>query len=266
MTQDQKTSVDEQARPGQRYDDIEAFVSATFAQCSEEHRTIWAFYLAHPLLAARTLRAILRLPRVEVRLPRSGARDALVQLLSEQTAGRIASLGATAVLQTPDEPGTYLEGPDRATVRRKVRAAVKQGVEVRPVPESERRRLLGLADRHEQANEREEYRVDQPSNEDLLDYDLWLGAYDADGRPVMLAVTPYSGEFAVLRYFRTLEPGRASSDARYLMTHAVAEELASRGVRYLVDSARPHWLQNGLRHFQRMVGFRLLRLRLTFDT
>jgi hypothetical protein len=264
-TRDQTISDDERVRSGTRYDDVEAFVSATFAQCSEERRPIWSFYLAHPVLAAQTLRAIRRLPIVDVRLPQSGARDALVRLLSEQKAGRIASLGATAVLQTPDEPGTFLEGPDRATVRRKVRAAVKQGVEIRPVPDAERRRLLGLADRNEQVNEREQYRVAEPSNGDLLDYDLWLGAYDAEGRPVMLAVIPYSGEFAVLRYFRTLEPGRASSDARYLMTHAVAEELASRGVRYLIDSARPHWLQNGLRHFQRMVGFRLLRLRLTFD-
>ena len=77
----------------------------------------------------------------------------------------------------------------------------------------------------------------------------------------MLAVIPCSGEWAVLRYFRTLAPGQASSDARYLMTEAVAETLGGLGVRHLVDSARPHWLPNGLRHFQRMVGFRLVRLR-----
>lgn len=258
-------SSDERVRPDEGEDDVEAFVSATFAQCSEEHRPIWAFYLVHPALAVRTLRAIHRLPAVEVRLPRSADRDAVVRLLSEQRAGRIASLGATAVLRTPDEPGTFLDGPDRATVRRKVRAAAKQGVEIRPVPDADRLRFLALADRNEQANEREEYRVAEPSNGDLLDHDLWLGAYDADERPLMLAVIPHAGEFAVLRYFRTLEPGRASSDARYLMTSEVAEELAARGVRYLIDSARPHWLPNGLRHFQRMVGFRLLRLRLTFD-
>jgi hypothetical protein len=264
-TQDDRTPVSERPRPGQDQDELEAFVARTFAQCSDEHKSIHVFYAAHPVLTVRTLRAILRLPLVDVRLPRAGDREALARLLKEQRVGRVASLGATAVLQTPAEPGTYLDGSDRATVRRKVRSATKQGVEIRTVPQADRRHLLELADRNEQENEREEYRVAQPSNEDLLEYGLWLGAYDADGRPIMLAVIPYSGEFGILRYFRTLEPGRASSDARYLMTDAVAEELARRGVRYLIDTARPHWLQNGLRHFQRMVGFRLVRLRLRFD-
>lgn len=43
---------------------------------------------------------------------------------------------------------------------------------------------------------------------------------------------------------------------------ALAEALAERGVRYLVDTAEPQWLPGGLRHFQRMIGFRLVRVRL----
>jgi hypothetical protein len=178
----------------------------------------------------------------------------------EHGTSRRAMLGVSAVLETPTRPGTYEEGRSRATVRRKIRAAEKQGVTVRAVRMADRANLLALADYHERANERDEYRNASPDNDDLLEYDLWLAAYDAYDQPIMLAVIPCAGEWAVLRYFRTLTAGQASSDARYLMAREVAEALAARGVRALVDTARPHWLPNGLRHFQRMIGFRLVRI------
>ena len=42
---------------------------------------------------------------------------------------------------------------------------------------------------------------------------------------------------------------------------AVVERLAGEGVRYLVDEIGPSELSNGLRHFQRMLGYRIARIR-----
>jgi hypothetical protein len=44
------------------------------------------------------------------------------------------------------------------------------------------------------------------------------------------------------------------------MTQVLVETLAARGVRYWVEGTHPAELPNGLRHFQRMVGFRLHRV------
>jgi hypothetical protein len=46
------------------------------------------------------------------------------------------------------------------------------------------------------------------------------------------------------------------------MTEVLVERLARLGVRHLVDGSNLFWLPNGLRHFQRMVGFRIVRLRI----
>jgi hypothetical protein len=49
------------------------------------------------------------------------------------------------------------------------------------------------------------------------------------------------------------------------MTHALVAELSRRGVRWLLDTEAPGAQTNGLRHFQRMVGFRYVRVRLQRD-
>lgn len=238
----------------------EADIAAAFASFVEADTALWRFVVTHPVTAVRTMQRISDLPAIDAVLPDTLEGEAVRRQLFEHATSRRAMLGVSAVLETPVIAGTYDEGRSRATVRRKIRAAQKQGVTVRPVPHSQRRTLLALADLHERNNEREEYRNAAPANDDLLQYDLWLAAYDADGRPIMLSVTPTAGEWGVLRYFRTLVSSQESSDARYLMARELAEALAARGVRRLVDSARPHWLPNGLRHFQRMIGFRMIRI------
>jgi len=124
---------------------------------------------------------------------------------------------------------------------------------------------LGLVrDRHQAERDHVDpsYRVPTPHNEDLLDHDVWLTVDDEEARPLLLAVAPRDGPFATLRYFRTLGSGEAHSDARYLATSALVAELARHGVRHLLDTATPAEQTNGLRHFQRMVGFRYARIRL----
>lgn len=247
-------------RAGALDDEREAEIAAVFAKFVESDVPLWRFVIRHPRTAVRTVHSIRALPALEAVLPDTPEAHAVRKQMLENRASRRAMSGVSAVLETPTAAGTYTEGHSRATVRRKIRAAEKRGVVVRPVDPEDRAGLLALANLHEQHNEREEYRNTCPANDDLLSYDLWLAAYDSDGRPIMLSVTPAAGEWGVLRYFRTLVSSQESSDARYLMARELAETLGARGVRRLVDSSRPHWLPNGLRHFQRMIGFRMIRI------
>jgi hypothetical protein len=120
--------------------------------------------------------------------------------------------------------------------------------------------LLRVAEETERSHPDPLYRIDDPDNEDLLRHDLWLAAYSPQGRPLLLSVTPVDGEWGLLRYFRTLGHGPEHSDTRYLMSTALVEALAERGVRYLVDSWHPGEIPEGLRQFQRSVGYRLVRV------
>jgi hypothetical protein len=172
----------------------------------------------------------------------------------------------SGAISIPDSFREYEEGSAKQTLRRKVRAAQKRGVTYEVVTDpSLKHELVEIADAYERANPRERYRAASPSNADLLDYDLWLLARTADGTPLLLSVTPIDDGVAALRYFRTLSASPEASDARYLMTWALVRELTGRHVHHLVDTTISMHLSHGLRHFQRMVGFRLLRLEVTED-
>jgi hypothetical protein len=169
----------------------------------------------------------------------------------------------TAVLEVPENPDDYLLGRRAQTLRRKVRAAERRGLEVRRIDDDvERRRLVEVANHAEKHHVDPSYRVPTPRNDDLVDHDVWITVDDPEGEPLLLVVAPRDREFATLRYFRTLGASDAHSDARYLATSALVSELARHGVRYLLDTASPAEQTNGLRHFQRMVGFRYARARL----
>jgi hypothetical protein len=159
--------------------------------------------------------------------------------------------------------GQYSTGASKQTLRRKVRQAQRLGISWAEVNDpEERRELLKRANECERTHPDVTYRNHSPSNSDLLSYRLWLVAHAADGRPLMLSVTPVDGDLALIRYFRTLGVGEEQTNARYLMTEVLVERLVSLGVRYLIDGSSPFWLPNGLRHFQQMLGFRLVRIRI----
>jgi hypothetical protein len=210
-------------------------------------------------------RAVRRLPTVEARpADTPGGRAVRRVLAARATYGVPARLLGTAVLEVPVDAEDYVSGRRAQTLRRKIRSAERLGLEVLVVEEgADRRRLVEAANQAERAHADPAYRVPAPRNDDLLDHDVWLTVVDPEGQPLLLAVAPYDGEFATLRYFRTLGASEAHSDARYLASSALVDELAARGVRYLLDTATPAEQTNGLRHFQRMVGFRyaLVRLR-----
>jgi hypothetical protein len=170
----------------------------------------------------------------------------------------------SGAISVPADPAEYVSGSAKQTLRRKVRAAEKRGVTWEHVTDPVLRRdLVRIADEHERNNPRERYRATEPDNEDLLDYDLWLLARSSDGEPLLLSVTPIDDGVGALRYFRTLTAHESGSDARYLMTRVLVDELSRRGVHHLVDTTISMHLSHGLRHFQRMVGFRLLRIEIS---
>jgi hypothetical protein len=170
---------------------------------------------------------------------------------------------ATTALSLPTEPGQYSLGAAKQTLRRKMRRAQQLGIRWNEVSDpQERLGLLKLAADYERIHPDETYRNPNPDISDLLHYRLWLAAYSAEGQPLLLAVMPVDGELATLAYFRTIGAGDEQSNARYLMTEILVEHLVGWGVRYLLDGGSLA-MPNGRRHFQRMVGFRIVRVRVT---
>lgn len=220
------------------------------------------YAIRHPLLTVGALAAVARLPVYDARLSTEHAAGVIYDAVARSLAWGIP-VGTTgmSVLAIPEDFSTYDFGPTKKTLRRKSRRARRRGVTSRLVSEpGERRKLLDLAWVAETGHPDSRYRRESPNFSDLEDLDPWLAAFDAAGRPLLLAVTPTDGEWALLHYFRTLGRGPEFSDSRYLMSGDLVRALSDRGVRYLVDARHPLGLPNGLRYFQRLVGFRIARI------
>ena len=223
---------------------------------------VWRHLLLPPGRLLRLRRAARALPVLTVSPSRTANGCAVRDQLRIARTGRVLLAGLTSGLRIPAAPGEYEQGSSKQTVRRKERAATRAGVTWSLVQDrDERLDLKRIADAFERRGSRG-YRTAVPHNDDLFAHDLWLVARDAEGAPLLLSVTPVDGPVATLRYFRTLDDSQAASDARYLVTRVLIDELAGRGgIEMLVDTAGVQWLSPGLRHFQRMLGFRLFRLR-----
>jgi hypothetical protein len=246
-------------------DDAEQLLATFWSAYVDADRPGARFVLRHPRETWAAFLAIRALPVLTAQPADTPGGRAVRRVLATRASYGVPGrwLG-TAVLEVPADGDSFTEGRRASTLRRKIRAAEKLGVKMRRVEDhAERAELVAQANAAERAHRDEQYRVVAPDNDDLMLHDVWLTADDADGRPLLLAVAPYDGAFATLRYFRTLGAGEAQSDARYLATAALVAELSRHGVRHLLDTATPPEQTNGLRHFQRMVGFRYQRIRLS---
>jgi hypothetical protein len=215
----------------------------------------------HPAQLFTTAWAITRLPRLEGVFSRDAEGSALRHAARD---GKIplGPLTHKSVLVLPDRPGEYSEGPSKQTLRRKSRKATKLGVRWKRVDSPEERlALVARATAWERTQPDDRYRKEDADNDDLLSYGLWLVAYREPDESLLLCVAPVDREWATLRHYRTIGQGDAQTEARYLLMEVLVEELVARGVRYLLDGRAPAGLPNGLRHFQRMVGFRIHRVR-----
>lgn len=231
--------------------------------CVDCGRGSFAPWLRRPRASLRVFLDVLQLPELTADL--SGTTEAAMvrKGLTRARPTHTPIDSAIGVLALPATPEEYIQAPARRTVRRKARVANKVPVTWRLVEDGPTRRaLVELADARERVHPDPTYRHEVPSNQDLFDVDLWIAAYGPAEQPLMLAVIPIDGPWATLRYFRTLTEGDEASAARYLMTEVLVGQLIERGVRWLADTESPFVLPNGLRHFQKMVGFELFRLRL----
>lgn len=246
----------------QGYAQLESAVNEFLDQYeASEHKGL-GYLVRRPRKTAEVFASVRRLPVLRVS-PSDTVEGRAVERELSRGSGHLRTplhtvSGAIAV---PADPAEYRSGASKQTLRRKVRAAQKRGITWEFVTSRTRRlELVTMADEYERANPDARYRASSPSNDDLLDYDLWMVASSADGEPLLLAVIPIDDGVAALRYFRTLCADEDASLARYLMTATLVDELHRRHVHHLVDTTISMHLSHGLRHFQRMVGFRLLRL------
>ena len=246
-------------------DDCEAWLSQ-FWQCAQRSRLKVPFFLAlHPRLTARAVRNIIRLPYLEARLsdnPEGQIISTNLKRICILKMFRLAGSG-TCVLSIPAAPHNYRLGSSKQTLRRKVRAAERAGVTCRIVEdEAEQAELVSKIDLAFATKPNPIYRERKSNHSHLIGSGLWTAAFAQSGEPLVVAVTPRDGAWALLRVFVSLGEAQQHSDARYLLTQAVVERLAMEGVRHLVDTRGPSELPNGLRHFQRMLGFRIARVKL----
>jgi hypothetical protein len=243
----------------------EAMLSEYLRDSVSSGKPSLTYALRHPRRSLGAFVALCQLPRLSAAPTDTPEGAAIRRGLSHGSPiGRTVIHSATSVLLLPQDRTQYSLGASKQTLRRKVRAAEKLGVRWAKVDDpQEQRNLLELADDHERTNPNLEYRQTRPDNDDLLGYRLWLVAYSRNGQPILLSVTAVDGEWALLNYFVTLGSGPEHSNARYLMTQVLVEHLIDAGVRYLADTSSPIKLRSGLRHFQRMLGFRVFRASLT---
>jgi hypothetical protein len=236
-----------------------SFIRA-FGQWNGSRRT---FILRNPRTCGDAIAALRRLPELTA-APSAGPEGAAIrESLLQRSSFRRSLVPAVAVLPLPDSVAEVGLGARNQTLRRKVRSAERLGLTCRTVDDpAERRRLMELAADFERVHPDARYRNQAPDNADLPECGMWLAVYAADQRPVLLSVSAVDGEWAMLRYFRTIGTGDEQSDGRYLAHLTLARRLTGTGVRYLFDREGLTWLPEGLLHYQRMVGFRPHRVRL----
>lgn len=229
----------------------------------EAGRGGFSYVAGNPRHAIRAFRAIRQLPVINAgaQSDTPGGQEVRRVLDQKGPLGLPARWWGSAVLPVLDNPGDFLKSPAAKRLRYNLRRANAEGITSSPVLPPERPGLLELANDQERNHPDETYRVTNPRNEDLSGHDLWMVAKDNAGVPLHLAVVATDGPFAVLRYFRTLGYGQQHSLSRYFAHHAVVEALAAEQVRWLVDTDPPAAQTNGVRLFQRIVGFRHMYIR-----
>ena len=204
---------------------------------------------------------LLALPRIRLRLENQKEAAPIRQWLDRKSFGVRTPLHEAASVLRVKRTGDPLAGSRFATLRRMDRKAAKPGVVCREVPEDERDSLLQRAIAFEMDNPDPRYRRDDPNTKGFELARLWLVAVDASGTPLVLSVTPVSGNTALLRYMRTsIRP--ETTLARYALTASLLRTLSRKHVRYLVDNVSTLSVPTALRHFATMVGFRIARVRL----
>ena len=105
---------------------------------------------------------------------------------------------ATAVLVLPEKASDYAVGASKQTLRRKVRKAQGLGIHWEEVADPVDVCISSNSPMSRSVTTFKRSIDEKPRQRFLLAYPLWLVAYAADPRPVLLSVTPFDGEWATL--------------------------------------------------------------------
>lgn len=242
----------------------EATVSQYFHGYVESGKPGFIYLVRKPIKSIRMFVALSRIPCLSVAPSADDVEGIAIRSLLKPRSVLNWLVGyPTAVLRLPEEQGLYARGASRRTLRKKLIRAERAGIHWEILTDTQRQReVLKLADDFERTHPDITYRNPDPENSDLFDYPLWMIAYSDDSHPLLLSVTAVSGELAWMAFYRTLGVGDDYSNARYLLFQVLVEHLVGRKVRYLISGASLA-LPNGLRHFQHMLGFCIIRLRLS---
>ncbi|WP_018332931.1 hypothetical protein [Actinomycetospora chiangmaiensis] len=200
--------------------------------------------------------ALADLPQLTVTCSDTAAGDRMVAKYDGARSGVPRRL-AVSVLTLPDSLEDYLRGRSKQALRTNSRRAREAGVTCRRMGRVEAEvRITALL------RARDEEELLPGVRADLLDgvVQAWV-ARDADDATEVIALTSVDGAFARLDLMLSA-PDREAGPARYLLSSHLVGELIQRGVRHLaVDTAL--WLDAGLRHFQRLLGFEPTTLEFT---
>jgi hypothetical protein len=222
-----------------------------------------AYVALHPISAFRAVRLAKQVPvlRVDPSDSHEGSQVRGTLIRQSKARGRSPLHRLTAVLDIPEVPDEYTRGRAKQTLRRHSRAAERLGIWWARVDEfDERVRLIALANANERTFPRERYRHATADHRDLLDHPLWLAAYSSTGQPLLLSVTAIDDDVAVLAYFRVLGTGIEHTKSRYYMMPVLVNQLSRLRVRHLLDEGSPVNLPDGLRQYQRSVGFKIMQV------
>ena len=215
--------------------------------------------LSHLFLLGRIWLRLNRVPSITLDVGNDWEAELIRGSLDRRSFGFRTALHRAASVLAIDAGSNSLQGSRFSTLRRMDRKAARIGITCRAVLSHEREHLLDQAIRFETENPDARYRRESPNSHGLRQTSLWLAAFSSDGVPLALSVTPTSGDVALLRYMRTLQPPPEASLARYALTAELVRTLSEMQVRHLIDSVSPLALPCTLRHFATMVGFRIMR-------
>lgn len=201
-------------------------------------RGVWRRLLAgSPLLVWYRL----CLPSIRIRPTASSAGRMIAEHLAIRWDGHWKFRRAQAVLLLPAEFPQYLRGRHRQAVRTNVRRA----------------RDAGLTVEHHPVEEWE------PGSDDFRVAHITPGpverwnVIESDGRIVAQAILSVDGDVALLHGLMS-----TVTHARWLLHTAIVERLCGTSGVLLVNSDDAYLLAPGTRHFQRLLGYSVARLRL----
>jgi hypothetical protein len=205
----------------------------------------------------RSLAFVRSLPVLHVQVSDTPAGRGIAGALSGRR-GLVPATMAAAVLELPAEPEAYLIGRSKQAVRTGLNHARREGLTVvRVTDDAERRaRALELLDGDIGAEFVCPLKVWAADPRD----ESWF-AVDAQGKTLAVAVLTVDGPTARLNALISAS-GNVRSPARYLLSAHVFMDLTRAGVSHVILEGSL-FLSPGLLHFQRLLGFRPMNIRLT---